>query len=148
MTRLLEDEVQCSILIHAPAEQVYDAFATAEGLDGWFTHGSTVEAHPGGEIRLRWKDWGPDSYEGEDGGPVLEAQRPRRFVFQWHTDNPSYATTVEFDIEPHEKGTVVKAREHGFEDTPSGRRKLLENASGWGEALALWKFYVEHGLRY
>lgn len=148
MIKLLDEEVRCSVLIRAEPEKVYDAFATAEGLDGWFTHGSTVDARPGGKVTFRWKDWGPESYDGDDGGPVLEAERPRRFVFQWQTDNPSYYTTVEFDVEPHEKGTVVHCREHGFKDSPGGRRKLLENASGWGEALALWKFYVEHGLRY
>jgi len=148
MTKLLDEEVRCSILIRAAPELVYDAFATAEGVDGWFTSGANVDARPGGQIIFRWREWGPESYNGEDGGPVLEADRPRRFAFQWHTDNPSYDTTVELDIESTERGTVVHLREHGFQDTPGGRKKLLENASGWGEALALWKFYVEHGVRY
>jgi hypothetical protein len=36
--------------------------------------------------------------------------------------------------------------ESGYRDTPSGRRKVLECAGGWGEAL--WKFYVAYGIRY
>lgn len=101
-----------------------------------------------GSIFFRWKNWGPDHITAEDGGPVLEAQRPSRFVFQWRPDQPSYATTVEIDFEARKHGTVLRLREHGYEDTPSGRRKMLECACGWGEALTLLKFYVEHGIRY
>lgn len=78
----------------------------------------------------------------------MEALRPKRFVFQWHPDNPSYATTVEVDFEPAAEGTIVRLREHGYADTPEGHRACLDCAAGWGEALVLLKFYVEHGLRY
>lgn len=149
MTSLIDDEIRCSILVAAPRERVYDAFATAAGLDGWFTTGATIDARPGGEIRFRWRDWGPERYTGEDGGPVLEARRPERFAFKWHPDGPDYATTVEIDFEEDRAGgTVVRLRERGYRDTPSGLRRMLDCASGWGEALALCKFHVEHGLRY
>ena len=80
--------------------------------------------------------------------PVLEARRPGRFVFQWHPDNPSYATTVEIDFEPAESGTIIRLREYGYQDTPSGLRAMLNCAAGWGEALTVWKYYVEHGIQY
>jgi len=134
--------------VNAPPEKVYDAIATSEGLDAWFTTGAIVDARPNGRILFRWQDWGPDHFTGEDGGPVLEAQRPARFIFQWRPDQPSYATTVEIDFEARAGGTVMRLREHGYEDTPSGRHKMLECACGWGEALTLLKFYIEHGIRY
>lgn len=145
---LLDLDVRCSILVRADREKVYDGIATAAGLDGWFTRGAAVEARPGGQIRFRWRDWGPDRVSAEDGGPVLEAQRPQKFVFQWYPDGPQYATTVEIDFCEDPDGTVIRLREYGYHDTPSGRRALLECATGWGEALALWKVYVEHGIRY
>lgn len=148
MARLIDEKISDATLVRATPERVYDGIATAEGLDGWFTTGASVDARPGGEIRFRWKDWGPDRVTVEDGGRVLEATRPTRFVFQWSPDNPSYATTVEIDFEPSERGTIVRLKESGYHDTPSGRRKMLECAGGWGEALTLWKFYVEHGIRY
>jgi uncharacterized protein YndB with AHSA1/START domain len=122
--------------------------ATAEGLDAWFTTGASVDARPGGQVCFRWQDWGPDRITAEDGGPVLEASRPERFAFQWYPDDPSYATTVEIDFEAAEGGTIVRLREHGYQDTPSGLRAMLDCAAGWGEALVLCKFYVEHGIRY
>jgi uncharacterized protein YndB with AHSA1/START domain len=148
MGNKLDAVINQTTLVRAKPEIVYNALTTAEGLDSWFTTGSFVEARPGGKIIFRWKNWGPEQISGEDGGPVLEAPPPARFVFQWHPDDPSYATTVKVDFEAVSEGTIVRLREQGYEDTPSGRRAFADCASGWGEALTLLKFYVEHGLTY
>jgi len=148
MTGLLDVQIEHSTLVRADLERVFDAFTTADGLDGWFTSGAYVGPRTGGEIRFRWVDWGPERINEEDGGPVLESQRPDRFVFQWHPDGSTYPTTVEVDFERVPEGTVVRLREHGYQDTPSGRRACLDCAAGWGEALTLLKFYVEHNIRY
>ena len=133
MTELIDAEIRHSAFVRAMPERVYDGIATAEGLDSWFTEGSKVDARPGGQIRFRWHDWGPDRVTAEDGGPVLEARRPHRFVFQWHPDDPSYATTVEIDFEAAAGGTILRLREHGYQDTPSGLRAMLDCAAGWNQ---------------
>ena len=46
------------------------------------------------------------------------------------------------------EGTVIRLREYGYHDTPSGIKAMLECAAGWGEALTLLKYYVEHNLLY
>ncbi|NHI89259.1 MAG: SRPBCC domain-containing protein [Candidatus Thorarchaeota archaeon] len=148
MTELIDVEIKQSTLVRAEPEKVYDALTTGEGLDAWFTVGSEVDARSGGSIKFSWKDWGPDKYTMVSRGPVLEAKRPERFVFQWYSDDPSYATTIEINFEAVEEGTVVRLREYGYHDTPSGRAALLECAAGWGEAITLMKFYVEHGIVY
>src|SRR3990172_3918592 len=68
MIDIFDTEIRHSTLVRASPEQVYDAFTTAEGLDGWFTSGAEVDPRPGGEIRFRWVDWGPDRVTDEDGG--------------------------------------------------------------------------------
>lgn len=148
MSKALDMEIRHSAWVRAEPQRVYDAFTTAAGLDGWFTQGASIDPRPGGEICFRWVDWGPDHVTGEDGGPVLEARRPERFAFQWHPDGDAYATTVEVDFEPANGGTIVRLHEHGYQDTPSGREAFVGCATGWGEALTLLKFYVEHGIRY
>ena len=140
--------IKHDVLIRAMPERVYDALTTASELDSWFTAGAYVDARPGGEIQWRWQNWGPNHVTAEDGGSILEATRPKRFVFQWHPDSPDYTTTVEFTLEAVDDGTIVRLRESGYHDTPSGRSAILDCASGWGEALTLLKFYVEHGVRY
>jgi uncharacterized protein YndB with AHSA1/START domain len=139
------DQILYATFVRAAREQVFDAFATAEGLDGWFTSGSSVSDH---EIRFRWREWGPEKFTGSDGGRVLERRRPERFAFEWHTDSFSRPTTVEITFEEEDGGTVVRLRESGYPDDATGRRVMLDCASGWGEALTLMKFWVEHGIRY
>ena len=81
-------------------------------------------------------------------GIVSSLRRPHVFEFQWHPDGPAYATTVRIEFAAHLQGTLVRLTERGFRDTPAGRRRQLDCAAGWGEALALCKIWVEHGVRY
>jgi uncharacterized protein YndB with AHSA1/START domain len=133
------------VLIRANRISVYDAMTTAEGLDGWFTKGTSVDRRTGGKLILRWVEWGPDKVTTEAECPIVDVKIPERFVFKWWED--SY-TTVEMDFEEVEEGTVVSVKEYGYQDTPEGHRRCLECAVGWGEALTLLKFYVEHNIRY
>ncbi|MFX0044840.1 MAG: SRPBCC domain-containing protein [Candidatus Hermodarchaeota archaeon] len=148
MNEIIEAEIKQSTLIRASPEKIYDAFFTGAGLDSWFTSGSEVDARPGGTIKFSWKDWGPDKYTQVSKGKVLEAERGKRFVFQWSADNPAYFTTIEIDLEETEEGTILRLREHGYHNTPSGRAAMAECAAGWGEAVTLLKFYVEHDVTY
>lgn len=141
-------EISHSTIIRADPLRVYLALATSKGLDAWFTSGASVNAQPGGEIHFRWVNWGPDHVLTEDGGPVLEAIPGARFVFQWHPDLPDYATTVEINFLANEDGTIVSLHEYGFANNESGFAAMINCATGWGEALTLLKFYLEHGLHY
>ena len=67
-------EVRFDTIVRAEPEKVYDAIATAEGLDSWFTSGTELEARPGGSLVLRWKDWGVEKFTGEITGSVVEAR--------------------------------------------------------------------------
>ena len=132
--------------VAAPPERVYDTLTTAAGWDAWFTQGAQVDARPGGVMLFRWENFKVDRYTGESGGPVLEAEPPRRFVFQWTAgDSP---TTIEFDLEPLGPGTVVTVTESGHTSSPADLEALVECASGWGEALTLLKVFLEHGITY
>lgn len=133
-------------LVRAPRERAYDALTRADELDSWFTTGAEVDARPGGTMRWRWVDWGPDHVTEEDSGPVLDARRPERYVFLWQAQLGG--TTVEVDFEEHPDGTVIRLREYGYPDTPAGWAAFCECSTGWGEALTLLKFHVEHGAHY
>ncbi|GAC1617613.1 MAG: hypothetical protein NVS4B7_09930 [Ktedonobacteraceae bacterium] len=150
MEDALDIEINHAVLIHADRNKVYDALTTAEGLDGWFTTGASVDAGPQGTIWFRWQNWGPDHITTEDVGTVLEAQRPQRFMFQWDADDPYRAITVEFKLASISDGedTVVRLKAYGYHNTPASLKALADHAASWGEALTLLKFYVEHGIRY
>jgi len=144
----LDMHIDHAVLIRTAPERIFDCLATSEGWDGWFTTTSIIEPHPGGELHFYWVDWGPDHVTVEDSGKVIEARRPERFVFEWHPDSPDYATMVEIDLQLVNEGTVVRLRESGYLDTADGRRAFAKCATGWGEALTLLKFFIEHGLKY
>ncbi|MFQ5832410.1 MAG: SRPBCC domain-containing protein [Candidatus Thorarchaeota archaeon] len=99
------------------------------------------------------------SVDGKSGGltntpqrledQYLKPEQGKRFVFQWYPDsgNPKLATTIEIDFGAFEEGTVVRVREYGHENAPTSLAALAECAAGWGEAITLLKFYVEHGIK-
>jgi uncharacterized protein YndB with AHSA1/START domain len=132
--------------INAESSRVYEMLTTAAGWDAWFTQGTEVDPRPGGRIRFRWVDWAVDHYNTEGGGPVLEATPPRRFVFQWTPGDST--TTVALDLQPLGGGTVVQVVKSGHTASERDLAALVECAAGWGEALALLKMYLEHGVVY
>ena len=145
--RLRAEGVEVKALVKTAPERVWEAIATAPGLDAWFTSGASVDAAPGGRIAFRWERWGPDDFTGTYEGAVVEADPPRRFAFRWPVDSRTYETTVEIELEPRGGVTLVRLAEHGFEEGPAGLREMLNRAAGWGEALALMKMFVEYGVR-
>jgi len=142
---LFETPIKHKTLVKADRKKVFDALTTEKGLDGWFTNGSKIDLKASGFIKFKWVDWGPDKVTTEAIAPIIEVKVPERLVFKWWDD---HYTTVEFTFEEVPEGTLVSVNEHGYQDTVEGHRRCLECAVGWGEALTLLKFYVEHGLRY
>lgn len=132
--------------INAPPERVYETITTGSGWDAWFTQGTQVDPRPGGRICFRWVDWAVDRYTTDSEGQVLEADPPRRFVFQWKPGDST--TTIEMDLEPLGEGTILRVQESGHTTSKKDLEALVECAGGWGEALALLKVYLEHGVTY
>lgn len=144
----MKREVRSDVIVRADPEKVFKAMATVDGLNSWFTHDTTMEEHPGGELVLSWKDWGPEKFTGQMVGEFVEATPPERFVFKWPVDSGGYMTTCAIDFEPHPEGTLVRLAEGVYENGEVGNQDMLNRAGGWGGALILMKFWVEHGLRY
>ena len=100
--------------------------------------------------------WGPVHTGLEIGGPITAIEPSARFAFQWTT--AGHPTTVDFRLEPRGDGTIVVLTENGYTEqdlAPTGVVGSVDNRSpfamcarGWGEALTLLKFYLEHGVTY
>lgn len=153
MAETFDRTVRFSTFVRAAPERVFDALATAEGLDRWFTSGCTLEPRAGGKLVFRWKDHGLEGYTGEYHGSVVEWQRPSRFSFEWPVDLGNYRTTARFSIQEAAKphlgaGTVVALVEGTYEDSVQGLEDMYRRTAGWAEVLTLLKFHVELGTRY
>jgi uncharacterized protein YndB with AHSA1/START domain len=146
--QLLDLEIRYETLVRAEPKRVWEAIATAEGLNQWFTSGAEWELQPGAPMTWRWEKWGVDEVTAEGAGKIIEADAPHRFVFTWENGSGPQQSTVTILLSPHPDGTRVDLTDVGYPDTPEGRRALMNCAGGWGEALTLLKFFVEHGLRY
>lgn len=146
MTQLLNQHIKQRTFIAASPEKVYDTITSAKDWDTFFTTGMELDPKPGGVCSFCWQDWGPDKYTLEVPGRVLEAKRPELFSFEWGSEGR--ATTIRMELSPVANGTVLTVTESGYRDTPESIDMMLECASGWGEAVTLLKFYIEHGIVY
>jgi len=146
MSEFLDCKIIQRTFINASIEEVYDTITSAEKWDSFFTTGMELDPQPGGVCTFAWKDWGPDKYTLKVPGKVIEAKRPDIFSFQW--GRPGKESRVQFELIAKDNGTIVTLTEDGYRDTPEGRANIVDCASGWGEAVTLLKFYIEHGITY
>jgi uncharacterized protein YndB with AHSA1/START domain len=146
MSKMFDGRIRQRTYIASPPEKVYDTITSAAAWDAFFTTGMELEPRAGGRCDFSWKNWGPDSYTHRVPGAVKEATRPETFVFQWGREGRE--TTVRFELEKRDGGTVVTLTEDGYRDDPESRAMILECAAGWGEAITLLKFYIEKGIVY
>jgi len=141
-------DIKQRTFIAVPPEKVYDTITSGDGWNAFFTHATEIDPKPGGSMVFRWEDWGPDFYTSESECKVVTTDRPKKFAFQWGFKREDDPTTVTFDLEAKDGGTVVTLTESGYLNTSEARRSILSCASGWAEAVTLLKFYLEHGIVY
>jgi uncharacterized protein YndB with AHSA1/START domain len=134
--------------IKADKELIYKILTTSEGWNAWFTDNTFLKIYPDGtgDIKLRWIDYGIDKTTIEDGGKILESIPNRTFIFQWSPGESK--TTVSFQLESYNDGTLVSLKETGYLNSEKDLNACIGCAAGWGEALTLLKVYVEHGIIY
>ncbi len=139
-------DIKHSVFIEAPIEKVWQTLTTKEGWNSWFTNGTEIDLKEGGYIKLRWKNFGTSHDTTEDGGTILKVTSNKRFVFQWSP--ASSPTTVAFNLEKLGRGTKVLLTETGYPESERDLQACISCAIGWGEALMLLKFFLEHGITY
>jgi len=132
--------------INSPPERVYEALSTGAGWDSWFTTRASIDARASGQYEFFWQDFGAERTTLTLSGPVTEADPGRSFAFRWGSGKGE--TTVRFSLEEREPGTIVQVTETGYSYDEADVISCLDCACGWGEALTLLKFYLEHGVRY
>ncbi|MEW5923490.1 MAG: SRPBCC domain-containing protein [Candidatus Zixiibacteriota bacterium] len=148
MSQPFGKDIKQTTFIAAPIEKVYATITSAKEWNAFFTTGMELDPVPNGKMIWRWKDWGPNFYSTEADARVIKAEHPHHFVFQWYPVDKDNPTTISFKLIEKFGGTVVELTESGYPDSDKGRAMILECASGWGEALTLLKFYIEHGIIY
>jgi uncharacterized protein YndB with AHSA1/START domain len=138
-----ELRLERDVLIEAPIERVWTLITQPEHLGTWFSDdGADVDLRPGGDMELRWKEYG--AYKGR----VERIDEPSAFFVRWQAFEAELedgelternSTLVEFHLATEDDGTRVRVVESGFASlagTPEERRKRLEgNIEGWEQEL-------------
>jgi uncharacterized protein YndB with AHSA1/START domain len=118
------------VVIHAPAEQVFQHFVDPTLFGLWMADGATLDPTPGGVVR--WTHPNGDTVSGR----YLEVDPPRRLVFTYGWERadvqiPPGSTTVEIDLVTLAGGaTRVTLVHRGLED-----RAADAHRGGWAHYL-------------
>ncbi|MGH9465744.1 MAG: SRPBCC family protein [Terriglobales bacterium] len=131
------------IVIHAPAQRVFDALADADQRRQWWGGerfklvSVSSDLRVGGRWSMRFEAYGRNSgMEGEY--RVIEP--PRVLEFTWHPDwyENASISLVRFELEEREGATHVRLT-HSDLVTEADRT----NHRGWGDILAWLRGYVQ-----
>jgi uncharacterized protein YndB with AHSA1/START domain len=128
---VLSHTLNRTIVIRASREIVFAFFCDSARWAAWWGAGSTIDARPGGEMRIRY----PDGTEAA--GEVLEVSSPQRIVFTYGyvkgTPIPPGASRVTIRLDPHADGTALTLT-HEFAD----EQVRDQHVQGWRYQLSLF----------
>jgi uncharacterized protein YndB with AHSA1/START domain len=132
---VLTETLDRTIVIRARPASVFRYFTDTDRWAAWWGAGSSIDAKPGGHLRIRY----PDGTEAV--GEVVEISSPRRIVFTYGYASgdliPPGGSRVTIDVEPHADGTRV-ALSHQFADA----KMRDQHVQGWRYQLSLFSNVV------
>jgi uncharacterized protein YndB with AHSA1/START domain len=115
--------------IDAPSEDVYYAFATAQGWRDWLCDSARFEARTGGSYQLAWANgW----YAA---GTVRELEKPEKVALKWVGKDDPGPTEVMVMLKSKGDGTQVELRHSGFGQGEDWENCMEEARKGWQEGL-------------
>lgn len=118
--------------IQAPADKVYAALTTLDGLAGWWTRDTTGSVRPGGAIDFRFRTAGGDEIGGF-GMDVLEQEPQRRVRWRVKDGPPEWVgTEIDFDL----------AQEDGFTIVRFGHRQWREDSEFMAHCSTKWATFL------
>lgn len=124
-----------TITIHAERETVFRFLTDTVHWASWWGAGSTIDARPGGDLRIRY----PDGTEAS--GTVVDVQPPERIVFTYGyaSGRPIApgASTVTISLQPDRGGTRLHLT-HAVADAATRD----DHVQGWRYQLALFSNVV------
>jgi uncharacterized protein YndB with AHSA1/START domain len=131
LTTSLPHRLDRTVAIRASRQTVFRFFTDETRWATWWGAGSTIDARPGGQLRIRY----PDGTEVS--GEVIELQVPERFVFSYGFVSgapiPPGSSRVTIRLEPHGAGTRLHLS-HEFAEA-SVRD---DHVQGWRYQLSLF----------
>lgn len=142
-------------IIHAPAQDLWNAWTDPQQLEKWWIPAPTVarvdvlDARPGGGFVTRMSDDGEEFVQHTD-GIFLVVEEARRLVFTnaissaWRPATPSpVPMTAEIVFGEHTEGTDYRATVRHGDPAARDRHEELGFHDGWGTVTAALAALVE-----
>ncbi len=118
-------ELTFTQVIGALPEDVFYAFATAQGWRNWLCDSARFEARPGGCYQLAWNSgW----YAA---GTVRKCTRPEMVALTWFGMGDPGPTDVTIELKGKDGGTVVELRHSGFNKGDDWQKSQEEVREVW-----------------
>jgi len=141
------DAIISELYIAAPPERIFQALVEPQQVLQWWgqagIYRSTqfeADLRPGG----KWRSAG----DGGDGGQFtvvgeyLEVDSPRLLVYSWVASwTGAVKTTVRWELEPTNNGTLVRIRHSGLAAHP----EVAQSYRGWPRMLGWLQVFMEKG---
>jgi uncharacterized protein YndB with AHSA1/START domain len=141
------NQVTCEIFIAAPRNRIFEALTDAKQAVRWWGHNDRyhlsefiMDTRVGG----KWSTSGGSAKTGDIHvhGEILEIDPPSRLKYTWISSWMPQHTTVLWELEENDKGTLVKLTHTGF----AGDAGLAEaHSDGWKLVLSWLEGYLERG---
>jgi uncharacterized protein YndB with AHSA1/START domain len=141
------DEIVSEIYIAADRDRVFQALVDPQQVVQWWGQGGVyrctqfeADLRAGG--RWRSAGVGPDGGSFEVTGEYLEVDPPRLLVYTWiATWTGDVRTTVRWELNPTNQGTLVRIRHTGLATHP----ELAQSYRGWPRMLGWLQVFLEAG---
>ncbi len=123
------EELTLSQVVDAVPEDVFYAFATAQGWRDWLCDSARFEARAGGSYQLAWANgWYAT-------GTVHKLVKPEKVIFTWFGKDDPGPTEVTVKLKSKGKGTQVELRHSGFGQGEDWEKCLEDTRKGWQEGM-------------
>ncbi|MDB5533841.1 MAG: Aha1 domain protein [Hyphomicrobiales bacterium] len=129
------------LAVKAPADKVYDAITTPDGVRNWWTRTADLATKVGGTGAFRFPHYGPSS---ETQVRIDDLQRPARVAWSVLSSfHPEWRdTTIAFDMAENGDATRIAFAHRGFKEANEAYALFT---TGWAYYLVSLKRYVEIG---
>jgi uncharacterized protein YndB with AHSA1/START domain len=141
------DEVVSEIHIAAPPDRVFQALVDPAQVVKWWGQSGiyrctefNTDLHEGGKWRCA--GLGPDGGRFVVAGEYLKVDAPRLLSYTWIASwTGDVKTTVRWELEPANQGTLVRIRHSGLAAHP----EVAESYRGWPRMLGWLRAFLEIG---
>lgn len=79
-----EPFIHAEVVVDAPADAVWSAWTTVEGVKSWFAPGARIEPKVGGAYEIFFAPDQPEGQRGADGMRILLFQPKSALAFTWN----------------------------------------------------------------